>query len=125
KLPTFVDIRKVHENWSIFCFHGIFFHKNSKKFVYYNENMYTNSKFQTHFSRKLQRFRRCRKNKKCSIFHELSEYQQKLGNFFPTGLFSFHPYRLLNALEITETVSLIGRPLPSSITFVLDEGWIT
>jgi hypothetical protein len=53
------------------------FCKNSKKLVYYNENMYTNSKFQTQFSRKLQRFRTCRKNKKCSIFHELSEYQQK------------------------------------------------
>ena len=48
--------------------------KNSKKFVYYNENMYTNSKFQTQLSRKLQRFRTCRKNKKCSIFHDLSEY---------------------------------------------------
>ena len=55
-----------------------FFRKNSKKFVYYNENMYTNSKFQMQFSRKLQRFRGCRKNKNCSIFYELSEY----GNFF-------------------------------------------
>src|SRR6185312_8564518 len=45
--------------------------KNSKKFVYYNENI----NFQTQLSRKLQRFRACRKNKKCSIFHELSEYQ--------------------------------------------------
>src|SRR5271165_4025635 len=51
--------------------------KNSKKFVYYNEELYTNSKFQTQLSRKLQRFRTCRKNKKCSIFYELSEYQQK------------------------------------------------
>src|SRR4029079_18863905 len=48
--------------------------KNSKKFVYYNEELVTNSKFQTQLSRKLQRFRTCRKNKKCSIFHELSEY---------------------------------------------------
>ena len=48
--------------------------KNSKKFVYYNENMYTNSKFQTQLFRKLHRFRACRKNKKCSIFHDLSEY---------------------------------------------------
>ena len=51
--------------------------KNSKKFVYYNEELVTNSKFQTQLSRKLQRFRTCRKNKKCSIFHELFEYQQK------------------------------------------------
>ena len=31
-------------------------------------------KFQTQLSRKLQRFRTCRKNQKCSIFHELFEY---------------------------------------------------
>ena len=48
--------------------------KNSKKFEYYNKELVTNSKFQTQFSRKLQRFRTCRKNKKCSIFHDLSEY---------------------------------------------------
>src|ERR1700754_706117 len=48
--------------------------KISKKFVYYNEELVTNSKFQTQLSRKLQRFRICRKNKKCSIFHDLSEY---------------------------------------------------
>ena len=30
--------------------------------------------FQTQLSRKLQRFRTCRKNKKCSMFHDLSEY---------------------------------------------------
>ena len=41
--------------------------------------------FQTQLSRKLQRFRTCRKNKKCPIFHELSEYQQN-GNFFSTRL---------------------------------------
>src|SRR5271168_2124346 len=51
-----------------------FFRKNSKKFVYYNEELVTNSKFQTQLSRKLQRFRTCRKNKKCFIFHDLSEY---------------------------------------------------
>ena len=44
------------------------------------------TQIQTQLSRKLQRFRTCRKNKKCSILHELSEYQQKMGNFFPTGL---------------------------------------
>src|SRR6185437_509848 len=48
--------------------------KNSKKFVYYNEKLVTNSKFQTQLSRKLQRSRTCRKNKKCSIFHDHSEY---------------------------------------------------
>ena len=42
--------------------------------MYYNEELVTNSKFQTQLSRKLQRFRTCRKNKKCSIFHDLSEY---------------------------------------------------
>src|SRR3569623_6533 len=48
--------------------------KNSKKFLYYNEELVTNSKFQAQLSRKLQRFRTCHKNKKCSIFHDLSEY---------------------------------------------------
>ena len=58
--------------------------KNSKKFVYYNEELVTNSKLQTQLSRKLQRFRTCRKKKKCSNFHELFEYQQKLfSTFFP------------------------------------------
>ena len=42
--------------------------------MYYNEELVTNSKVQTQLSRKLQRFRTCRKNKKCSIFHDLSEY---------------------------------------------------
>ena len=63
--------------------------KNSKKFVYYNENMYTNSKFQTQLSRKLQRFRTCCKNKKCSIFHELFEYQQKWQFWSFKGFFEF------------------------------------
>src|SRR6185437_9215241 len=48
--------------------------KNSKKFVYYNEELVTNSKFQTQLPRKLQRFRIYCKNKKCSVFHDLSEY---------------------------------------------------
>ena len=47
---------------------------SAKKFVYYNEELVTNSKFQMPLSQKLQRFRTCRKNKKCSIFHDLSEY---------------------------------------------------
>ena len=51
-----------------------FSEKNSKKFVYYNKELVTNWKVQTKLSRKLQRFRTCRKNKKCSIFHDLSEY---------------------------------------------------
>src|SRR4051812_29710103 len=48
--------------------------KNSKKFMYYNEELVHKFKFQTQLSRKLQRFRTCRKNKKCSIFYDLSEY---------------------------------------------------
>src|SRR3569623_1033686 len=51
-----------------------FFRKKFKKFVYYNEELVTNSKFQTQLSQKLQRFRTCRKNKKCSILHDLSEF---------------------------------------------------
>ena len=42
--------------------------KNSKKFVYYNEELDTNSKFQTQLSRKLQRFRTCRKTKNAPFF---------------------------------------------------------
>ena len=45
--------------------------KNSKKFVYYNE---MHEQFQTQLSQKLQRFKTCRKNKKCSIFYNFSEY---------------------------------------------------
>src|SRR3569623_949996 len=68
--------------------------KNSKKFVFYNEKLVTNSKFQTQKSRKLQRFRTCLKNKKCSIFHVLSEYQHKMATFFPLD-WSFKPYEKL------------------------------
>ena len=63
--------------------------KNSKKFVYYSEELVTNTKFQTQLSKKLRRFRRCRKNKKCSIFHELSEFQQKMATFFPLDWLRF------------------------------------
>src|SRR3954468_17120069 len=42
--------------------------------MYYNEELVHKFKFQTQLSRKLQRFRTCRKNKKCSIFHYLIEY---------------------------------------------------
>ena len=73
--------------------------KNSKKLVYYNEELVTNSKFQTQLSRKLQRFRTCRKNKKCSIFHELFEYQQN-GQvpLPPTGLGSF---KIIQTLQLS------------------------
>src|SRR6185437_11460323 len=84
-----------------------FFAKNSNKFVYYNENMYTNSKFQTQFSRKLQRFRGCRKNKKCSIFHELSEYQKKVATFFPLDCF-FKACRLMANSKPGESCTELG-----------------
>src|SRR6185437_13180900 len=74
---TQTSISKVVQH-KILCRLVLFFHdfkaKNSKKFVYYNENMYTNSYFQMHLSRWEKRFRWCHKNKKCSIFHDLSEY---------------------------------------------------
>ena len=47
---------------------------SAKKFVYYNEELVHKFNFQTQLSRKLQRLRTRRKNKKCSIFHDLSEY---------------------------------------------------
>src|SRR5207253_2634650 len=52
----------------------IFPQKIQKSLCITTKSLYTNSKFQTPLSRKLQRFRTCRKNKKCSIFHDLSEY---------------------------------------------------
>ena len=64
---------------------SIFPQKIQKSLCITTTSLYTNSKFQTQLPRKLQRFRTCHKSKKCSILHELSEYQQK-GNFFPTGL---------------------------------------
>ena len=36
--------------------------------MYYNEELVTNSKFQTQLSEKLQRFRTCRKNKNAPFF---------------------------------------------------------
>jgi hypothetical protein len=48
--------------------------KIQKSLCFTTKSLCTNSKFQTQLSRKLQRFRTCRKDKKCSIFHELSEY---------------------------------------------------
>jgi hypothetical protein len=39
--------------------------------MYYNE---MHEQFQTQLARKLQQFKTCRKNKKCSIFHELFKY---------------------------------------------------
>ena len=66
-----------YENLKDWCKNRFFRKKIQKSLCITTKSLYTNSKFQTQFSRKLQRFRGCRKNKKCSIFHELSEY------FFP------------------------------------------
>src|SRR3954470_19040731 len=62
---------------------SIFPQKIPKSLCITTKSLYTNSKFQTQLSQKLQRFRTCRKNKKCSIFHDLSEYQQKWQLFPP------------------------------------------
>ena len=48
-----------------------------------NTQNFKNRQLHTQLSRKLQRFRTCRKNQKCSIFYELYVYQQN-GNFFHT-----------------------------------------
>src|SRR3569623_1278423 len=53
---------------------SIFPQKIQKSLCITTKSLYKNSNFQTQLSRKLQRFRTCRKNKKCSIFHDLSEY---------------------------------------------------
>jgi hypothetical protein len=62
-----------YENLKNWC-KNRFFRKNSKQFVYCNEEIVYKFKFQTQLSQKRQRFRTCRKNKKCSIFHDLFEY---------------------------------------------------
>src|SRR6185312_14567341 len=49
-----------------------FFRKKFKKVCVLQRIACT--QIQTQLSRQLQRFRTCRKNKKCSIFHDLSEY---------------------------------------------------
>jgi hypothetical protein len=46
-----------------------------------NTQNFKNRQLHTQLSRNRQRFRGCRKNKKCSIFYELFEYQQKLATF--------------------------------------------
>ena len=53
---------------------SIFPQKIQKSLCITAKSLYTNLKFQTQLSRKLHRFRTYRKNKKCSIFHDLSEY---------------------------------------------------
>jgi hypothetical protein len=90
--------------------------KNSKKFVYYNENMYTNSKFQKQFSRKLQRLRTCRKNKNCSIFHDLSEYVQTMATFFRPNWFSY--LDLFDILKIFYLFSLLFPILAKSTDYL-------
>ena len=64
----------IYENLKNRCKKSIFPQKIQKSLCITTKSLYTNSKFQTQLSRKLQRFRTCRKNKKCSIFHDLSEY---------------------------------------------------
>ena len=51
----------------------------------YNTQNFKSHQLHTQLSKKLYRFRGYRKNKKCSIFHVLSEYQQKMATFFPSG----------------------------------------
>ena len=61
-------------------------HDSSTSFRCNTQN-FKNHQLQTQLSRKRQRFRKYRKNKKCSIFYELSEYQPKMATFFPLGWF--------------------------------------
>src|SRR3982750_4179544 len=64
---SFLKIKKLMQK-------SIFLQKIQKSLCITTKSLYTNSKFQTQLSQKLQRFRTCSKNKKCSIFHDLSEY---------------------------------------------------
>src|SRR6185437_13431001 len=60
--------------------------KNSKQFVYYNEEPVHKFKFSNAIISKTTTIQNLPKNKKCSIFHQLFEYQQKWATFFLTGL---------------------------------------
>ena len=62
-----------YENLKDWC-KNRFFRKKFKKVCVLQRRACNKFKFQTQLSRKLQRFRTCRKNKKCFIFHDLSEY---------------------------------------------------
>ena len=62
-----------YENWKNWC-KNRFFRKKFKKVCVLQRRACNKFKFQTQLSRKLQRFRTYRKNKKRSIFHDLSEY---------------------------------------------------
>ena len=63
----------IDKNFKNRCKHQ-FFRKKFKKVCVLQRRVCNKSKFQTQLSQKLQRFRICRKNKKCSIFHDLFEY---------------------------------------------------
>ena len=56
-----------YENWKNRCKYR-FFRKKLKKVCVLQRRACNEFKFQTQLSRKLQRFRTCRKHKKCSIF---------------------------------------------------------
>ena len=60
--------------------------------VYYNEELVTNSKFQIQLSQKLQRFRTCCKNKKCSSFHFCDSFFRSHVNFNTKFGYSNYPY---------------------------------
>ena len=82
--------------------------KNSKKFVYYNEELVTNSKFQTQLSRKLQRFRTCIKTKNASffmIFLNISFFNMVV-NYW-TGSLIYLLYVINNSLKWNELWSRI------------------
>src|SRR4051812_13349457 len=88
---------------------SIFPQRIQKSLCITTKSLYTNSKFQMQLSRKLQRFRTCCKNKKCSIFHELSEYQQKRQHFphwtDPLMQKSIFPPKIQKSLCITTKTS--------------------
>ena len=63
----------IYKNLKDWC-KNRFFRKKFKKVCVLQRKHEPKFKFQTQLSRKLQRFKGCRKNEKCSIFHDLSEY---------------------------------------------------
>ena len=78
------SLKKIEKFLSTFIDSGTIFHCVHVFVVIHR--YFKNRQLQTQLSQKLQRFRICRKNKKCSIFHELFEYQQIMATCFPIGM---------------------------------------
>jgi hypothetical protein len=63
--------------------------KNSKKFVYYNENMYTNSNFKCNYLENYDDSEHAVKTKNAPFFMNFPKISTKWNNFLQNGVLSF------------------------------------